>query len=43
MKLNAIKMEKGNRMIRFGFGQHESLWFVRLDLWWYGVRLSQEV
>ena len=42
MDFNTVKMDKGNRMIRFGFGQNNNLWFVRLDLWWYGVRLSQE-
>lgn len=42
MKISTVEMGKGNRMIRFGFGQHMGLWFVRLDLWWYGVRLSQE-
>lgn len=43
MKLNVIKMEKGDRKLRFGFGQHSGLWYARLDLWWYGFRISEKV
>lgn len=40
MNYDLIKMDQGNRMLRIGFGQHDHKWFVRVDLWWYGVRVS---
>lgn len=40
MKIEIIKMTRGNRMLRMGLGQHDHKWFVRLDLWWYGIRIS---
>lgn len=36
---NIIPMTPGNRMLRIGLGQHEGRWFLRLDLWFFGVRL----
>lgn len=41
MKFDAIVMTPGDRMIRLGFGQHKGIWFIRLDLWCIGFRLSQ--
>lgn len=38
---NFIPMSPGNRMIRFGCGQHEGRWFLRLDLWFFGIRIVQ--
>ena len=26
-------------MLRFGFGKHDGTWFMRLDLWWFGIRI----
>lgn len=40
MKLTKIPLDEKNRMIRAGFGKHDGNWFVRVDLWWFGVRLS---
>ena len=37
--LNKITLDKENRMLRFGFGKHAGTWFIRIDLWWIGIRL----
>lgn len=42
MKVTKINLEKGNRMIRLGFGQHNYNWFVRIDLWCVAYRLTKE-
>ena len=36
-----IDLPKNNRMVRLGFGQHDGLWFIRVDLWFKGFRLAQ--
>ena len=36
---NKINLDKENRMLRFGFGKHSGTWFIRIDLWWFGVRI----
>lgn len=38
--ITTIFMERDNRMIRIGGGLHDNIWFIRLDLWWIGYRLS---
>lgn len=43
MKFDILHMDAGNRMIRLGVGQHNSVWFIRLDLWFIGFRLSRRV
>ena len=35
-----IDLDKDNRMLRFGVGKNNSKWFVRIDLWIVGFRLS---
>lgn len=40
MTFNVIEMKAGNRMVRLGAGQHDGKWFIRVDLWWVGVRLA---
>jgi hypothetical protein len=40
MKLNKIKLDKNNRMLRFGFGKHEGKWFIRIDIWFVGYRIT---
>lgn len=35
-----IPMQRGNRMLRIGLGQHDGKWFFRIDLWLYGIRLK---
>ena len=41
MKLTKIKLNKENRMLRFGFGKHNNKPFIRLDLWWFGLRITK--
>jgi len=36
---NKINLDKENRMLRFGFGKHAGTWFIRIDLWWFGIRI----
>jgi hypothetical protein len=40
MHISHIDLPRFNRMIRFGVGQHNGNWFMRLDLWWIGFRVS---
>ena len=40
MKFTKLIMDSGNRMLRVGVGQHNNVWFVRLDIWWIGFRMS---
>lgn len=40
MKITKVEMKSGSRMIRIGFGQNESRWFARVDLWFVGFRVS---
>ncbi len=28
-------------MLRIGFGKHEGVWFIRIDLWWAGFRFKK--
>ena len=39
--IDFIRMQPGDRMVRIGFGQHTGRWFARIDLWWFGVRVSR--
>ena len=36
-----IKLNRENRMLRFGFGKNKSIWFIRLDLWLCGIRITK--
>jgi len=36
---NKINLDNQNRMLRFGFGKHNGTWFIRIDLWWFGIRI----
>ena len=40
MNITLIPLDKDNRMLRIGFGKHQSNWFFRIDLWYKGIRLS---
>lgn len=40
MKVTRIDMDNQNTMVRFGFGKHEGHWFLRLDLWRVGFRIT---
>ncbi len=37
---DTIPLDINNRMLRFGFGKNKGSWFIRIDLWFYGFRLS---
>lgn len=37
-----ITLDKDNRMLRLGLGKNKGKWFVRIDLWCFGLRLSQQ-
>ena len=39
--LKKIELDSRNRMLRFGFGLHDGRWFVRVDLWFFGLRYSK--
>lgn len=41
MNFTKIHLDKDNRMIRLGGGLHDGKWFVRVDLWVVGFRLSK--
>ena len=38
--ITKISLDKGNRMLRAGFGLNNGKWFARIDLWWIGIRLT---
>lgn len=40
MKITKIPLEKYNRILRVGIGQHGGAWFIRVDLWYVGFRLA---
>lgn len=40
MKFTNIPLDTKNRMLRVGLGLHDGKFFVRVDLWFFGVRLS---
>ena len=40
MKITKIRLDNKNRMLRVGLGFHEGNFFIRVDLWWFGIRLS---
>lgn len=42
MKFSKIKLDKNNRMLRIGFGKNKGDWFIRIDLWWLGLRMKKE-
>lgn len=39
--ITKIKLDKGNRMLRAGFGKNNGSWFVRVDLWFAGFRWTK--
>jgi hypothetical protein len=41
MTLTKINLDKQNRMLRIGFGKNEGRWFLRLDLWCVGFRITR--
>ena len=41
MKTTILKLDDRNRMLRMGFGKHNNQWFVRMDLWCFGIRITK--
>jgi len=41
MKIDNLKLDKNNRMLRIGFGKHEGKIFFRVDLWFIGYRIRK--
>lgn len=41
MTIAKINLDKGNRMLRAGFGKNNGLWFLRIDLWFVGYRIKK--
>jgi hypothetical protein len=40
LKTDIIRLDTNNRMLRLGGGKNAGLWFIRLDLWWFGLRIK---
>ena len=40
--IHKIKLNRWNRMFRFGFGFNQGRPFIRIDLWWVGYRISNK-
>lgn len=43
LKLTKINLDLNNRMLRVGLGKHEGKWFFRVDLWFFGFRITGAV
>ena len=42
LTITKIIMIQNNRMVRVGVGKHMGDWFLRIDMWWIGYRLTWE-
>lgn len=42
VQIDKIPLDKQNRMIRLGGGFHDGKWFVRVDFWFVGYRLTSK-
>lgn len=42
MKFEKIDLDENNRILRFGIGRNFGVWYVRLDLWFVGLRIRQK-
>jgi hypothetical protein len=40
MRLTRIPLDTNNRMLRIGFGKHDGRWFARVDVWFFGIRIT---
>lgn len=38
--IEKIKMEEDGRMLRIGLGKNAGRWFLRIDFWFFGIRIS---
>ena len=41
MKIEKIKLSRANRMIRIGVGYYMYIPFLRIDLWYFGIRITR--
>lgn len=41
MQVARLELDTPNRMLRIGFGKNKGRWFVRIDLWFVGYRLTR--
>ena len=41
MQFTKLPLDKDNRMLRAGFGKNNGAWFVRVDLWCIGIRITK--
>lgn len=39
--ITKIHLDKDNRMFRIGFGKNNGRWFMRIDLWAIGYRITR--
>ena len=40
MKFTKLELDNNNRMLRIGFGKHGGKWFARVDMWYFGIRIT---
>ena len=40
MGTTILKLDKDNRMLRFGFGKNKGNWFCRIDFWYFVIRIT---
>lgn len=41
MTFTKLTWDKNTRYLRMGFGKNDGRWFARIDLWWFGFRISK--
>ena len=41
MTITKIPLDKDNRMLRAGVGKNDSKWFARIDVWFFGLRITK--
>lgn len=39
MTFDKFELDEDNRMLRAGFGKYQGIWFIRVDLWFVGLRV----
>jgi hypothetical protein len=41
LQFTTIVLDPDNRMVRAGAGKHEGKWFIRIDVWYKGFRITK--
>lgn len=41
MTITKISLDEQNRILRAGFGKNEGKWFARIDVWFFGLRITK--